>query len=210
MSEIPKWYYAWAADHAVAFGLRDADAEVVLAWGPVFGRLFVEGELRAATGRMLASSAALRWASEHRPAIIAAVEAIRRQATAKVAPSDDPGRCAWCSGSGVRVVPSPGYAEDASPPRLRHALLLPSSDPRGLTRTMGVCCQCPVGSRTREASESASRPMMTFGRYELLYPNWQAVLEEREEILAAGRSPPTAEDRRRLDKLLDQVRKRAA
>jgi hypothetical protein len=210
MNAVPEWYFRWAADHVAAFGLRDVDAETVLGWGPVFVRLFSEDELRAATNHLLGSPAPLKWSNEHRPAIIAAVEHLRRRkADAASTASYAAGRCLWCSGCGARVVPSPGHDPDTSPPQLRDRLLSPSEDPRGLRRTMAVSCGCPAGERTRAASEAAGRPILRFVDYERRYPDWQAVAAEREAVLAASRTPPTADDRRRLDRLLAQARQRA-
>jgi hypothetical protein len=203
------WYLAWAADHCHKFGFRDADAQMVLAWREVFELLFTADELRAATGRLLSAEDTPRFASDHRGAIIRAVQGVRRTAGRKAVESNLAHGCIECGGNGIVVVPHPGVT-DEHPPRMRGVLLHPRADPAGLSRTMGVCCVlCDVGVRTRATTEQQGRPLMTISQYEALYPNWREVQFERDQVLNAGRSTPTAEDVARLNKLLAEVRQRA-
>jgi hypothetical protein len=204
------WYMAWAGDHCHKFGFRDADAQMVLAWREVFEMLFTADELRRATGQLLASPDAPRFASDHRGAIIRAVENVRRNAGRKAVESSLVGGCIECGGNGIVVVPHPGMTED-HPPRMRGMLLPPRGDPTGLTRTLGVCCVlCDVGTRTRATTEQQGRPLMTISQYENLYPNWRDIKFQRQQVLDAGRTPPTAADVKRLNDLLAKARDHAA
>jgi hypothetical protein len=204
---VPAWYFDWAREHCTAFGFREQQAETVAAWGPVFARLFRPEELHEATGLMLANPDAPKFAADHRGAILRAVEAVRRRATARATESSAPRGCIECDGSGIVVVPHPGLTEDGS--RWRQVLLMPNADPRGLSRTVGVCCVlCSAGAKTREATEQQGRPLMTISQYEHLYPSWRDVQRARREVLDAAREPPTAEDVAKLNRLLADIRQR--
>lgn len=201
------WYMAWACDHCLKFGFRDQDATMVLAWREAFAAMFTADELKAATGFLLGSADAPKFASDHRGAIIRAVVAVRQRAASGAVSSNVPRGCIECGGCGLVVVPHPGLSDDGS--RMRMGLRMPADDPRGLTRTMCVCCVlCESGRKTREESEKHNRPLLTISQYEHQYPNWRQVQFERQAVLNAGRVPPSAEDVARLNKLLAEVRQR--
>lgn len=204
------WYMAWAADHCHKFGFRDHDAEMVLAWREAFTLLFTAEELKTATGRMLMSEDAPRFASDHRGAIIRAVNNARRNSGRGAVQSSLVTGCIECGGNGIVVVPHPGVT-DEYPPRMCSVLPMPRADPTGLNRVMGVCCVlCDVGVRTRATTEQQGRPLMTISQYEQQYPNWRAVQEERAKVLNAGRTPPSAEDVAELEETLKESRSRWA
>lgn len=203
------WYMAWAADHCHKFGFRDADAQMVLAWREVFEMLFTADELRAATGHLLAAGDTPRFASDHRGAIIRAVESARQASARKAFDSTAPSGCEACGGCGIVIVPHPGLTDDGR--EWRGVLRTPDADPTGLTRTAGVCCQvCKPGHRTREATEKQGRPLLTMAQYEHRYPYWREVQFAREQVLKASRAPATREDVERLNALLRQARDHAA
>lgn len=201
---------SWAADHCHKFGFRDQDASMVLAWREAFSMLFTADELKAATGRLLASEDAPRFASDHRGAIIRAVANARTNAGRKATTSSLVTGCIECGGNGIVVVPHPGCTDDY-PPRMRPILPMPRADPTGLTRTMGVCCVlCEVGVRTRATTEQQGRPLATISEYEHQYPNWRAVQAERQRVLNASRTPPSAADIAELERTLKAARAKAA
>lgn len=202
------WYLAWAADHCHKFGIRDADAKLVLAWREVFELLgFTAAELAAATLHLLASADAPRFAADHRAAVIRAVEAVRRRST-PASTSSSPSGCDLCGGCGIFTVPHPGLEDGGR--RWREVLLTPDADPGGLARDAGVCCGCEAGRRTREATEASGRPLTTLAQYEHRYPYWREVQFAREQVLAAGRQQPSRADVERLNGLLADARRRAA
>jgi hypothetical protein len=204
------WYMAWAADHCQKFGFRDADALMVLAWRDAFSMLFTADELKAATGRMLVSEDAPRFASDHRGAIIRAVQNARMNAGRKANTSSLVAGCIECGGNGIVVVPHPGCT-DEYPPRMKPVLPMPRADPTGLTRVMGVCCVlCEVGVRTRATTEQQGRPLATVSEYESRYPNWREVEAERLRVINASRTPPTAADVAELERTLKAARAKAA
>lgn len=201
----------WAVEHATAFGFGPDQTKTVLAWGPVFSRLFRRDELNDATGVLLANPDAPKFAGDHRGAVIRAVESVRKRTTAKESSAVMATGCRDCGGCGLVIVPHPGMADDADQPRWRHILLLPSQDPRGLTRTTAVACvMCETGRRARDESEKHDRPLMTISQYEALYPYWKQVRDERLKVLNAGRPEPTPDDVSRLNKLIDTYRRAAA
>lgn len=208
---VPAWYDNWAVDHSVAFGFGVDQTKTVMAWGPVLAELFTEQELRGATMRMIALEDAPKFASDHRGAIIRTIQSARSNAGRKANTSSlVSGKCRECDGCGIVVVPHPGCTDDY-PPRMRPILPMPRADPTGLTRTMGVCCvMCEAGGRTRAASEHHGRPLATISEYEHAYPNWREVQAERQRVLNASRTPPTAADLQRLNELLAKARDHAA
>lgn len=208
MNQQP-WYLEWAASHCAAFGFHEHQAETVLAWGPVFASIFTAGELAAATEMMLRSADAPKFASDHRPAVIRAVEAVRLASTRRAALAAAPSGCAACGGLGQVIVPHPGLTDDGR--EWRPTLRLPSADPTGVTRTTAACCVvCEAGRRHRTSTEAAGRPQMTMAQYEHRYPYWREVQFEREQVLKARQSVPTSADVRRLNDLLAKARDHAA
>lgn len=210
---VPGWYFDWAAAHSVAFGFAEKAAETVLAWGPVFVRLFSPDELYRATEHLTARDDAPKWAADHRGAIIAAVRHLRQKDASRSQPeSYAAGVCQLCEGAGVVIVPHPGLDEFG---RWRAELLPPSADPdgeRGARRTAAVCCVvCEKGRTTRDRSVEANRPLMTINDYVRAYPGWQDVQDERVALLTAGRDtgPPTAAQVEQLNRELDAARKAA-
>lgn len=214
MNDSQRWYDSWAIAHCVAFGFGDEKAKTVFSWGPVFTRLYTEGELREATAYLLTREDVSAWPGDQRGQIISAVREIRRRKASQARPeSYAAGVCAECWGDGVILVPHPGLDEYG---RWRGILLPPKLDTdgeRGAKRTVAVCCvMCEKGRLMRESSVQAKRPQMTISGYESLYPSWPAVQKARAELIAAGQSnaPPTAEQLAELNRTLAGAREAAA
>ena len=209
MSRLPDWYDDWAVAHCIAFGFGDEQAKTVFAWGPVFTALFTSAELAAATGLLLRSADAPRFASDHRAAVIRAVEAGRLSSTRRAAAEAAPSGCEVCGGLGQVIVPHPGLTDDGR--EWRATLRMPSADPSGVARTSAVCCVvCEAGRRARTSTEAAGRPQMTMAQYEHRYPYWREVQFEREQVLRARQTAPTTADVKRLNDLLAKARDHAA
>lgn len=190
---LPPWWVQWAVTHCTAFALGQEAAKSVLAWGPVFTRLFTADELHAATTALLASPTGPKWVDEHRKAIIVEVEAARaRTRAARVAES---ARCDLCDGTGFMFVPHPGGRPGGG---LCPVLRPPAEDPTGVNRELAVTCTCTVGQRTVDAEQARGRQPLTYLAYTRRYPNYGEVEYLRREIRWAGYVAPTDADYQNL------------
>ena len=204
-TETPQWYYEWASAHATAFGLREQCVATILSWGPVWSRLYAAEELYDATRRMVADPAALRFSSDHRPAILTHVSR-HRDRTAKhemnrAANVALNGTCQVCDGTGLVIVPHPGI--DPQTRRWVGYMAVPSADAasrtdrRLLSMTAAVCCVCDPGRKSMQASDESGRPSFDLVAFTNRFPNWEAVAAERARLLNANNGfmdPPTPEE----------------
>lgn len=184
---MPPWYVDWAAHHIRVFALKGETAKAVVAWWPVFTRLFTDADLRAATDALLASPADLQWAADHRRALIAEVDAARNRDRAKRRAEGGPDPCGQCGDTGWVAVPHPGCVPGGG--HLLGLLRKPADDPTGLTRELAVTCTCLAGERTAAAEAARDRPPLTLLAYMRRYPNWPEVEFERKQVLDAARAP---------------------
>lgn len=189
---LPPWYVSWAVHHCTAFALRGDAAKTVLAWGPVFTRLFSAQDLRAATESLLSSPADLQWVTDHRRAIVAEVDAARNRDRARRRSEGGPDPCASCGDTGWVIVPHPGMVPGTT--NLLGLLRRPADDPAGLTRELAVTCTCGAGDRTAVAEAGRNRRPLTLMQYMNRYPNALDVQFERQRVIDAGRTPPADAD----------------
>ena len=190
----PEWYITWATAHVATFGLREQCEAMMLSWGPVWSRLYAAEELYDATRRMTADPAALRFAGDHRPAILSHVGRHRERTTraeqnrtANVAAN---GTCQVCGGGGMVVVPHPGIdPHDDNRKRWTGYMTVPTDEPGSKTdrrligMTAAVCCVCDAGKRSMQASAESGRPSLDIIGFEQRYPNWPAVAAERTRLV---------------------------
>lgn len=213
--EIPDWYITWAADHAVAFEMNEASQKTLLAWGPLFSTIYLEADLRAATTTLLGSKDCPRFSGDQRPHLLAAVQASqnarRRIAERNSRTADDPTRrCVFCNEIGFVSVPHPGLDGNG-----RLCGFLPGVFGQSRAErhaVMSVACRCDRGSKVRADSEEADRPILRFEDYDLRYPNWQTVVEDRAEIdrLEGADSTPSRSQVSALQTLVDQTKRLAS
>jgi hypothetical protein len=189
---VPGWYLTWATNHCVAFALSGEKAKTVLAWGPVFTRLFTADELAAATDDLLAKPNAIAWVAEQRAALIAAVEDRRNRDRERRKAESQADRCEQCDGTGWVSVPHPGGGTEAG--TLRPVLRKPKDDPTGITRLLAVTCACTAGERTAANEQGRERLPLSLVTYMVRYPNWAEVEYERRQLIEAERSVPSETD----------------
>jgi hypothetical protein len=194
--ESPDWYVNWAIYHAACFDATERCTSALLAWGPLWAKLYTEPELRAATHVLLADATTPRYVADQRGRLLTAIESERnrrrRQATRPTADKPET-RCTYCNEIGLVIVPHPGLDDRG---RMAGAL----SPPRGQTRaerhrTMAVTCLCDKGRKCVEDDVAGKRTSMTLETYAMMYPNWQAVQVERDAVDEAERriSTPSGE-----------------
>lgn len=190
MSESCDWYFDWAMNHAVAFGLGEQGLKTIYAWESAFTKLFGADELHDATAELLGQTDLKPFASDHRGAIIGAVETARsRRRLRKEVPNEDRS-CKLCKGNGWAIVPHPGIDGNGC---MIGYLKSPRNDARSVSRDLAVCCTCDIGERTRagmeeRVRETGKRPPLTLAVYADRYPDWQAERDAIKEAEFRGES----------------------
>lgn len=184
---IPAWYLAWASAHCTAFALRGDAVRAVLAWAPLFTRLFDEADLRAATQAMLADPADLQWVQDHRRKILEVVDAARNAERTRRRAEGGPKACGTCDGTGWALVPHPGTVPGTG--HLVWPLRVPRADLFGFTRTLAVTCTCEAGERTATAETGRNRRPLSLAAYSSRYPEFNMIDYERHQMVLLARTP---------------------
>lgn len=201
--KIPEWYCTWAAYHAAQFAFTEADQKAILAWGPQWSVMFAAEDLYDATATMAADENTPRWAADQRGLILRHAKTRRGRAVREEAQQRAMGRkpnCELCGGSGWVIVPHPGLDSDN---QMNPHLHMPSTDAfsrllEGSSVTMGVCCLCEDGVRTRNGLEGRNKSPLCLDVYEARYPNWRTVAAAIGRVVNDPPEPPDAADVQRL------------
>jgi hypothetical protein len=199
MIHIPEWYTEWSAAHIAAFNLGRDAAEDFAIWGVHWSQVYSEEDLHDATADMRGTAALLYNHTPHRTAIPAAVASIRDRKRRKATATLPPDFCRACNGTGVAIVPHPGFDEAGN---LRSPL---AAHPYKINQfgeptfvDLAVTCSCPLGQHLdrgasdRLAAGTIKAKRMRLDTYEFNYPNWRMIAYAIGQMRKAAHEPRPA------------------
>jgi hypothetical protein len=173
----------WLEKHASVFGLNStADVTMLESWREWFSRAgYTISELEAATMEMMGTPP--QWRTEHLGRINTFIRAERFRTRLALEKMEEERHravaCQLCGGCGYAEVPHLSCVFDG---RWRE----------GPRYTMSVCCRCEIGRRKNEAVVNNPRQpaidqrrRMGLGEYSMHLPNWENLMREKKEELAA-------------------------
>jgi hypothetical protein len=176
-------WMSWSTKHSHIFGMMsELDMTMLSSWRDVFHTAgYSADELAAAT--MELASDPPRWRVDHLTRIHTFIRAERfRTRLAMEKMEEERYRavaCQLCGGCGYAEVPHLSCVYDS---RWRE----------GPRYTMSVCCRCEIGRRKNEVIINNPRQpaidqrrRMGLGEYSLHLPNWEELLREKKDELAA-------------------------
>lgn len=176
-------WLTWTTKHSHIFGMMaDADLAMFHAWREVFQAAGYSAEELAAATMNIANDPP-RWRVDHLTRIHGYIRAERFRARLAMEKMEEERHravaCQLCGGCGYAEVPHLSCIRDCA-------------WREGPRYTMSVCCRCEIGRRKNEAVVNNPRQpaidqrrRMGLGEYGVHLPNWEELMREKKDELAA-------------------------